>query len=335
MAGNVKNKQYDRQVRLWGLDAQQRLGKAKVLMVGLGGLAAEVAKNVVLAGLGQVCILDSTMTTEEDLGANYFLTEEDVGKKTRAQGARPRLNDLNPLCEVVAMDGETQALGEDKVKEFDVVCISGHDATFCRKINAICRKHSIGFFAADSHGLFASFFIDLNSHQYTVETKSGVNDATQKKTTVDHEIAYASMEEAAAADWTRVELPTKRITPLFFAIEAVHEVFDKHGKFPGEGDAEELAAAQRRLCEAHKVAESVFDKDLIKMVAAQGKVDLNAVCSMVGGLIGDSILKSISRKEEPVTNHFVFDGRSGSGMVFRFPAQGPCVGDRKRPRADD
>lgn len=325
-------KQYDRQIRIWGLDAQKAMGESKVLMVGMGGLACEVAKNIVLAGIGEVRILDSSMTTDEDLGANYFLGEDDVGSKTRAEGSQGRLQELNPLCKVNVMDGDIKALGEDVVKQFHVVCVTGQDVSFCRKINAICRKFSIGFLSGHSHGLFASFFLDLGLHKYSVETKSSVNDATQKKTTAQHEITYASMEECATCDWTRVELPIKRISPLFFALEAVHEAHDKLGRMPGGEDGGAVQDAMKLLCSSHKVEAGVFDRELISMIAEQGDADLNPVCSMVGGLAADNVLKAISRKEEPIANHFVFDGRNGSGMVFRFPAQGKCVGDNKRPR---
>ena len=38
----------------------RRLSAARVLIAGLGGLAAEVAKNVVLAGVGSVTLCDDT-----------------------------------------------------------------------------------------------------------------------------------------------------------------------------------------------------------------------------------------------------------------------------------
>jgi len=36
---------YDRQIRLWGLDAQKRLRSAKILVAGMRGLGNEVAKK--------------------------------------------------------------------------------------------------------------------------------------------------------------------------------------------------------------------------------------------------------------------------------------------------
>ncbi len=41
---------YDRQIRLWGAEAQQRIRGSTVLIYGMNALGAEVSKNAVLAG---------------------------------------------------------------------------------------------------------------------------------------------------------------------------------------------------------------------------------------------------------------------------------------------
>jgi hypothetical protein len=46
----MASKIYDRSIRLWGKDSQQRIISAKVLVVGLRSLSAEICKNLVLAG---------------------------------------------------------------------------------------------------------------------------------------------------------------------------------------------------------------------------------------------------------------------------------------------
>lgn len=74
---------YDRQLRLWGVEAQRKMQNAAVLIYGFRGLAAEIAKNIVLAGVGKVTLLDEQDITEVDLGANFFLREEDVSQKVR------------------------------------------------------------------------------------------------------------------------------------------------------------------------------------------------------------------------------------------------------------
>ena len=43
-------------------------------------LANEIAKNLVLAGIGSLTIQDSQTVVEDDLGAQFFISEPDIGK---------------------------------------------------------------------------------------------------------------------------------------------------------------------------------------------------------------------------------------------------------------
>lgn len=43
-------------------------------------LANEIAKNLVLAGVGSLTVQDNQLVDEDDLGAQFFISEEDVGK---------------------------------------------------------------------------------------------------------------------------------------------------------------------------------------------------------------------------------------------------------------
>ena len=62
-AGGLSKEQaavYDRQLRVWGVEAQQRMMQSKILVVGMGGLTCEVCKNLILAGVGKVTLMDHT-----------------------------------------------------------------------------------------------------------------------------------------------------------------------------------------------------------------------------------------------------------------------------------
>jgi molybdopterin/thiamine biosynthesis adenylyltransferase len=59
----------------------RRMRSASVLVVTLRGLATEVCKNIVLAGIGKLTILDDADIQEEDLGSGFFFREEEVGQK--------------------------------------------------------------------------------------------------------------------------------------------------------------------------------------------------------------------------------------------------------------
>ena len=46
-------------------------------------LGNEVAKNLVLAGVGSLTILDHEAVTEDDLASQFFISEEHVGQNVR------------------------------------------------------------------------------------------------------------------------------------------------------------------------------------------------------------------------------------------------------------
>jgi len=56
------------------------LRNSSILIGGIRGLNNEVCKNLVLAGVGSITIIDHNVVTEEDLGAQFLITEQDVGK---------------------------------------------------------------------------------------------------------------------------------------------------------------------------------------------------------------------------------------------------------------
>lgn len=54
---------------------------ATILVIRLKGVATEAIKNVVLAGIGKLIIVDGENISEEDLGAGFFFRDGDVGLK--------------------------------------------------------------------------------------------------------------------------------------------------------------------------------------------------------------------------------------------------------------
>lgn len=46
-------------------------------------LANEIAKNLMLAGIGSLTIIDDQIVVDEDLGSQFFITEHHVGLNVR------------------------------------------------------------------------------------------------------------------------------------------------------------------------------------------------------------------------------------------------------------
>lgn len=60
-----------------------RIRTANILLVSIKALANEIAKNLVLAGIGSITLADHEAVTEEDLGAQFFVSDADIGKNVR------------------------------------------------------------------------------------------------------------------------------------------------------------------------------------------------------------------------------------------------------------
>lgn len=78
---------YSRQIGTFGLETMGKLVKMKVLIIGMRGLGVEIAKNLILAGPNSVTIYDPTQVSIADMGANFYISEGDVGNKTRAEAS--------------------------------------------------------------------------------------------------------------------------------------------------------------------------------------------------------------------------------------------------------
>ena len=83
------NKVYDRQIRLWGADAQRRIQASRVLFLGLGPANVELVKNLVLAGFSAT-IADHRKVDAASLGYNFFADAESIGKSAAATRALSR-----------------------------------------------------------------------------------------------------------------------------------------------------------------------------------------------------------------------------------------------------
>lgn len=90
------NERYTRHISLAevGIEGQQKLTNAKVLVIGAGGLGCPVLKYLVAAGIGTIGIVDFDTVSLSNLQRQILYTEKDIGKN-KARIAKKRLESLN------------------------------------------------------------------------------------------------------------------------------------------------------------------------------------------------------------------------------------------------
>src|ERR1700755_2262258 len=79
----------------FGLEAQQKLKAAKVLVVGSGGLGSPVLLYLAAAGVGTIGIVDFDVVDDSNLQRQVLFGVDEVGKP-KVEAARRRLEALNP-----------------------------------------------------------------------------------------------------------------------------------------------------------------------------------------------------------------------------------------------
>ena len=112
----VNAAKYDRQLRLWGDQGQKCLEKAQVCLINATTVGTETLKNLILPGIGSFTVIDSNLVTARDLGNNFFVTRDDVGKP-RASVVCENLQELNPDVRGIAIEESLDCILE-KTSDF-------------------------------------------------------------------------------------------------------------------------------------------------------------------------------------------------------------------------
>ncbi|XP_075741766.1 ubiquitin-like modifier-activating enzyme 1 [Rhipicephalus microplus] len=154
---DIDERIYSRQLYVLGRDAMVRLAQSDVLIVGMGGLGVEIAKNVVLAGVKSVTIYDEQVCTGVDLSSQYFLSEEAIGEN-RAIMCEAPLAQLNQHGQVKA---HTQPLSKDFVRKFTVVVLTEVPLENQKAIGDFTHENNIPLIVADTRGVAGQIFCDF------------------------------------------------------------------------------------------------------------------------------------------------------------------------------
>ncbi|XP_026082165.1 SUMO-activating enzyme subunit 1-like [Carassius auratus] len=327
--------QYDRQIRLWGLDAQKRLRGSRVLLVGLRGLGAEVAKNLILAGVKGLTLLDHEQVTEESRRAQ-FLIPVDADGQNQAQASLDRAQLLNPMVEVKADTDAVESKPDDFFFQFDAVCLTRCSKDLMVRVDQLCASRNIKVFCGDVFGYHGYMFSDLGQEHHYVEEKpkvvKGSNEANDgpeaKKPKVDPSettmakktISFCSLKAALEVDWSNEKAKNnlKRIPVDYFLLQVLLKFRTDKGRDPQPDsfaeDSQLLLQIRDDVLETMGLSSELLPNTFVSYCFSE----MAPVCAVVGGVLGQELVKALSQRDAPHRNFFFFDGLKGSGVVDYF-----------------
>lgn len=152
---------YSRQIMLpqCDIEGQEKLKKARVLVLGLGGIGCPAASYLAAAGVGELWLADFDVVEASNLQRQFLYTETDIGRP-KALVAAARLAAQNPHVRLHAV---TTALDADSLPallaEVDLV-LDGCDNFATRDaVNAACVAQGRPLISAAGIGLAAQLAV--------------------------------------------------------------------------------------------------------------------------------------------------------------------------------
>ncbi|KAG9661604.1 hypothetical protein KCU95_g14346, partial [Aureobasidium melanogenum] len=333
---------YDRQIRLWGVQAQERMRSANILLISVKALGTEIAKNLILNGIGSLTIVDSEQVTEDDLGAQYFVREEDIGRN-RAEAAAERLQELNPRVAVRTDSSNILTKDQTYYAPFQLVIACDQNLETMSTINAACRLVNRPFYASGIHGFYGFIFADLILHDYIIEretsnmpavikqetaTRSIIGVSTKKQNgknieTVTKREIYSPLLLANTSplpdDFIRNRRKMRSVTPLLPCLRALWDFERNHHHLPDQNSKSDLAEftrmATNKLKELQMPAETLTAEFLRSFLHNIGS-EIVPTAAFVGGRLAEDVINVLGKREQPIQNFVMFDGENFDGPIY-------------------
>lgn len=293
---------YDRQIRLWGVDAQRSLRSANVFVKGIGPLGAEICKNIVLSGVNTLAVQDTRIVTKEHL-ATTFLIRNSTGKSF-SDTAVPNLQILNPLVDVKSV---SEDLTQENIHNYTVVCVTDSNSVEYTRINELCRANNVIFLASNTWGMTGFMFQDCGEYTYVeevvkkTENKSGdVQKVKRRKLEEEEEWQEKTVTFSSFQHFLNARLMDPRRTSEAF--------FSSHAFL---NDKSDISNHCKELLESYNLPKDKVDEELVSNLEGT----LVPICAIVGGVVSQEIIKLVSKKDAPMMNSFFYNGLTGAGII--------------------
>jgi molybdopterin/thiamine biosynthesis adenylyltransferase/molybdopterin converting factor small subunit len=155
---NEDLQRYSRQIMLEeiGFVGLEKLRKAKVCVVGVGGIGNPVVTQLAAMGVGKLKIVDRDIIEVSNLHRQHLYTENDLGK-VKVEAAKERLEKINSSVEIEALPNSvTKYTAESIISGYDIVvdALDSIDARYA--LNDACIKLNIPLIYAGALGMLGS-----------------------------------------------------------------------------------------------------------------------------------------------------------------------------------
>ncbi len=306
-------------------------------------LATEIAKNLVLAGVGSLTVVDHEAVAEDDLGSQFFVSEEHIGQN-RARAALPQIQKLNPRVSLTADQDPISTKPPEYFAVYDITIATCLDIGTLSMINASCRISNRKFYAADSHGMYGYVFADLIMHNFVIEraksnrvtevnkaetmTRMVVSSSTKKENGKVIEMVSKSETYSPIILANTSPLPAEitnnrrrrlQVTPLLSCLRALFD-FQKvsGGRLPSH-NRPDLELFTSLATEKHRellLPTETLRSDFLRSFLQNLGSEMPPVAAVLGGSLAQDVINVLGQREQPLQNFLLFDGEEFKGPIY-------------------
>jgi adenylyltransferase/sulfurtransferase len=155
-----ENTRYNRQEQMpeWGTERQSALRKARVIVIGAGGVKSTLLMSLVAAGIGKLRIVEFDTVELSNLNRQILYRTQDIGSP-KVDRCVKTLRDLNPEIEIEAIsDKVTERNIADLCLDFDFVVEGGESPAGRNLINEYCLSSGKPFTHASAQFSYGYVF---------------------------------------------------------------------------------------------------------------------------------------------------------------------------------
>ncbi|MGV9205085.1 MAG: HesA/MoeB/ThiF family protein [Promethearchaeia archaeon] len=253
---------YDRQFRLEGW-SQRVVKNSRILIIGVGGLGCEIAKNLAMLGVGHLDLVDLDIIEHSNLNRQLLFAGAEMGT-AKALVAAERLKDINPNIEIKGYHTSLERINPILYKKADLI-IGGLDSMNSRlNLNAHCVRFKKPLVDGGVSGYYG--------HTYTVFPYENACYECNP-------LPVGESEEMAAC--TVVGVPRKRIHCVFKGSMVFEEKFDRDPNPKSLADMEFIKEKANKLVEEYDFYPYYTKSDIVQIIDRHdpGIITINAAIS--------------------------------------------------------
>ncbi|ETO24049.1 hypothetical protein RFI_13109 [Reticulomyxa filosa] len=295
--------------------------QSTILIVGLDGAGSECVKNLVLAGIGHMTLLEHRKVDQNIVDTHFYVTSSHIGESVGIFTPEHELLLFPPFKKKTK-----QTLEDDYYKEFDCIVLNNQPRSLQLRVNGICRRNKnkeVGFFSSRSVGHIGYLLCDIGD-TYAF---------TEKRNEKDKKILnWYSLESIYNCPRHVMQASYKKSIEYYldywYVLTVLEKFEDELLKTFNHSNTDYFTEIKHKFCLA--TYQSTFEAvetqtnncpqfradktktqnschQLLAQIRNLWHVSVCPLNSMSGGFLANFVMSFIQRKEQPLRNVLLFD----------------------------